>query len=191
MSEGENEEFEVQVVQEAEYRPLDGDDKPETMCYLVRWWGYGTEDDTWEPEENFDGPGSKALLDRFWRNVGVNRMEASLNDRYIATGSWISQEMRNFEREKQRMEISALGQMDEDDDLEKKPVPKEPKPKKRKKKQETKPERVMKTKPKKPSVEPKEEEKKKGKEKAKPTRAGAFDIDLDDAPPVCTSSDVV
>ncbi|KAG9030870.1 hypothetical protein FS837_003162, partial [Tulasnella sp. UAMH 9824] len=182
MSEAEDEEFEVQVVQEAEYRPLDGDDKPETMCYLVRWWGYGAEDDTWEPEGNFDGPGSKALLDRFWRSVGVNRMEASLNDRYIASGSWIGQEMRNFEKEKQRMEFGALGQVDEDEDLEKKPPPKEPKPKKGKKNKEAKPERVVKAKPKKPSVEPKEEEKKKGKEKAKPNKGGAFDIDLDDSP---------
>ncbi|KAI0322270.1 hypothetical protein OF83DRAFT_854491 [Amylostereum chailletii] len=61
--------------------------------YRVKWKGFESEDDTWEPEENILS-GCEGLLSRFWKEVGTD------NDDYppgavVAPGdAWIVKERR-------------------------------------------------------------------------------------------------
>ncbi|KAI0359145.1 hypothetical protein OH77DRAFT_1502266 [Trametes cingulata] len=63
--------------------------------YLVKWANYGSDDDTWEPEENLKD-NCKRLLDSFWENVGMDDEDYTEGYTVQATPSWIRKEKRYF-----------------------------------------------------------------------------------------------
>jgi hypothetical protein len=57
-----------------------------TLKALVRWKGYGEEDDTWEPLKNLDHA-SEALADFYCLHLGASR---KINAVYFASMPWQS-----------------------------------------------------------------------------------------------------
>ncbi|KAL5518634.1 hypothetical protein ACEPAH_317 [Sanghuangporus vaninii] len=70
--------------------------------YMVKWHGYSSDDDTWEPQENVAE--CKRLLKSFWKNVGKeNKKHPGPEETvYNATREWINKERRHFQEEIER-----------------------------------------------------------------------------------------
>ena len=63
------EEFEVKSIQAHK-----GGDRDTGRQYLVRWKGYGPEDDTWEPEAHLANAPEK--IQQYLQNTGRNRRKS-------------------------------------------------------------------------------------------------------------------
>ncbi|KAF8746326.1 hypothetical protein AX14_000109 [Amanita brunnescens Koide BX004] len=65
--------------------------------YYVKWAGYDSDADSWEPEENVAG--CQRLLTSFWEHIGVD--DKDYNVGYIAEADkqWIKREKRFFAKE--------------------------------------------------------------------------------------------
>ncbi|PPR01479.1 hypothetical protein CVT26_015102 [Gymnopilus dilepis] len=68
MSDGENEEYEVEFIREARVESTSRSKKANLVWkFLVRWKDYSPADDTWEPIESFSG--SEHIVEAFWKRV--------------------------------------------------------------------------------------------------------------------------
>ncbi|OCB85244.1 hypothetical protein A7U60_g7871 [Sanghuangporus baumii] len=70
--------------------------------YMVKWHGYSSDDDTWEPQENVAE--CIRLLKSFWKNVGKENKKhpGPTGTVYNATRDWINKERRHFQEEIER-----------------------------------------------------------------------------------------
>ncbi|KAJ7581261.1 hypothetical protein C8J56DRAFT_959515 [Mycena floridula] len=62
-------EYEVETVTQAKLVKKPGRGKSLIWKYRVKWKGYSTDEDTWEPEESFGG--STKILDQFWERANT------------------------------------------------------------------------------------------------------------------------
>lgn len=65
--------------------------------YLVKWAGYGSDADSWEPESNVAG--CQRLLASFWDHVGTDNKDYSINHTIKAKEKWIKKEKNYFATE--------------------------------------------------------------------------------------------
>ncbi|KAJ7275362.1 hypothetical protein B0H12DRAFT_254751 [Mycena haematopus] len=94
-SEPEEEEgFHVEVITHARVKDVDLEDPWE---YRVKWAGYGSDDDTWEPAENVAA--CKRLLDSFWNEIGVDNEDYVQGYTVAASQKWIEKERKRFQIE--------------------------------------------------------------------------------------------
>ncbi|KAG7096494.1 hypothetical protein E1B28_003924 [Marasmius oreades] len=63
--------------------------------YLIRWAGYGEEDDTWEPTKNI-AKNCQRLILSFWKNVGMDDEDYHPGDECTPTDDWIEMERKIF-----------------------------------------------------------------------------------------------
>ncbi|KAG8908137.1 hypothetical protein FRB99_000165 [Tulasnella sp. 403] len=87
--------YDVHFVSEASW-----DADARQWLYRVRWYGYGPQDDTEEPESSLIDQ-CDDLLARFWKNVGGEQMRNAKNKtktHYVASSRWIEKEAADFEK---------------------------------------------------------------------------------------------
>ncbi|KAG6899740.1 hypothetical protein C0993_007269 [Termitomyces sp. T159_Od127] len=83
-------EYEVENITRARVEKEKGKKKNLVWKYNVRWKGYGSEDDTWEPKESFVG--SEHMIEQFWERAnsgGRDYREMSLfqiGEEFVLTG---------------------------------------------------------------------------------------------------------
>ncbi|KAI0067836.1 hypothetical protein BV25DRAFT_1987496 [Artomyces pyxidatus] len=63
--------------------------------YHVKWAGYGSDADSWEPEENISS-GCDRLLSSFWDHVGIDNGDYEIGYNVRAHQSWIKKERAFF-----------------------------------------------------------------------------------------------
>ncbi|KZT21687.1 hypothetical protein NEOLEDRAFT_1181525 [Neolentinus lepideus HHB14362 ss-1] len=92
--------YTVEVVTQARVQEEDGDAYWE---YRVKWAGYDSDQDTWEPEDNLQG--CERLLRSFWDHIGTDDEDYPIGYTVRARSDWIDQEKKFFARtEKQQKE---------------------------------------------------------------------------------------
>ncbi|KAH7883814.1 hypothetical protein F5I97DRAFT_1895879 [Phlebopus sp. FC_14] len=62
--------------------------------YLVKWAGYDSDDDSWEPAENVQQ--CDRLLASFWKHVGVDDNDYAIGYEAAAKDDWINKEKQYF-----------------------------------------------------------------------------------------------
>ncbi|KAG6898358.1 hypothetical protein C0992_009033 [Termitomyces sp. T32_za158] len=83
-------EYEVENITQARVEKEKGRKKNQIWKYNVRWKGYGSDDDTWEPKESFVG--SEHIIEHFWERAnsgGRDYRDMSLfqiGEEFILTG---------------------------------------------------------------------------------------------------------
>ncbi|KAG8969872.1 hypothetical protein FRC03_000118 [Tulasnella sp. 419] len=96
-----SEEWDVQCIMAAEFKKRR--DKPSERAvwhYKVHWWGYSTDEESWEPEENLES--STDLVRRFWEEgvgSGEKKNRRIPGNKFKATKDWIEKEMKDFAQE--------------------------------------------------------------------------------------------
>ncbi|KAJ6574781.1 hypothetical protein B0H19DRAFT_1254435 [Mycena capillaripes] len=96
VEEEEEEGFTVEVITHARVADTDavGDDAWE---YYVKWGGYGSEDDSWEPAANVAACGR--LLEEFWRDVGTDDGDYPVGTVLTASEKFIKRERKRYRTE--------------------------------------------------------------------------------------------
>ncbi|EMD41671.1 hypothetical protein CERSUDRAFT_110243 [Gelatoporia subvermispora B] len=89
--EGDGGQFVVEVITMARVT------KKKKWEYRVKWAGYDSESDTWEPEENVAS--CDRLLKGFWSNIGLDNDDYPPGHTVRATPSWIKKEKERFRKE--------------------------------------------------------------------------------------------
>ncbi|THH02520.1 hypothetical protein EW026_g379 [Hermanssonia centrifuga] len=84
----EEEKYHVEVIEGARVND-DGD-----WDYLVKWAGYDSDANSWEPSENVAG--CERLLKSFWRHVGDDNEDYPVGYETFATEDWIEKEKKYF-----------------------------------------------------------------------------------------------
>ncbi|KAG1755034.1 uncharacterized protein EDB91DRAFT_268613 [Suillus paluster] len=62
--------------------------------YYVKWAGYDSDSDTWEPQQNVKQ--CDRLLNSFWKHIGTDDDDYSVGYEIAAKDSWIQQEKDFF-----------------------------------------------------------------------------------------------
>ncbi|KAJ7293251.1 hypothetical protein C8J57DRAFT_1268515 [Mycena rebaudengoi] len=96
--EEEEEGFSVEVITAA--RVADSSTWEDTNSpweYHVKWAGYGSEDDSWEPAPLLAG--CQRLLASFWENVGLDDRDYPVGEVLTPTDKWIRKERKRFAAE--------------------------------------------------------------------------------------------
>ncbi|KAI6134055.1 hypothetical protein EDD17DRAFT_1619414 [Pisolithus thermaeus] len=62
--------------------------------YLIKWAGYGSDADSWEPAENVKQ--CDRLLGSFWRHVGIDDEDYPIGYEVAAREEWINKEKKYF-----------------------------------------------------------------------------------------------
>ncbi|KAF7339930.1 Chromo domain-containing protein [Mycena venus] len=90
----EEEGFQVEVITHARVKDANLEDPWE---YRVKWAGYASDEDSWEPAENVAA--CQRLLDSFWTEIGLDNEDYP--EGYVAKASkeWIKKERKRFKAE--------------------------------------------------------------------------------------------
>ncbi|OCH96638.1 hypothetical protein OBBRIDRAFT_15359 [Obba rivulosa] len=83
--------FVVEVITKARAK------KKNKWDYYVKWAGYGSDHNSWEPQENVEG--CDRLLKSFWTNIGLDNDDYEPGHIVRATPSWIKKEKERFQKE--------------------------------------------------------------------------------------------
>ncbi|TDL28823.1 hypothetical protein BD410DRAFT_781374 [Rickenella mellea] len=72
--------------------------------YRVKWAGYGSGEDSWEPYGNVEG--CTRLLNSFWKEVGIEKKSrpAAIGQELTPSSEWIKKERERFSREYDELE---------------------------------------------------------------------------------------
>ncbi|KAK7064499.1 chromo domain-containing protein [Favolaschia claudopus] len=90
----EEEGFQVEVITHARVKDVNLEDPWE---YRVKWGGYGSDEDSWEPSANVAA--CQRLLASFWEEVGVDNNDYNEGDVFAASKKWIKKERARFKTE--------------------------------------------------------------------------------------------
>ncbi|KAG6850314.1 hypothetical protein H0H93_014889 [Arthromyces matolae] len=90
----------------------------ECQEYLVKWAGYDSKHNSWEPEENVAG--CQRLLASFWNHVGTDDGDYLVGYEVAADEKWIKKEKRFFQKEYNEAEEKLRRQRKKDDQQHKK-----------------------------------------------------------------------
>ncbi|KAL5518640.1 hypothetical protein ACEPAH_323 [Sanghuangporus vaninii] len=94
-----DESYDVEVILKA--RRLRGGQVPRYE-YYVQWYGYGPDDNSWQPFENLDG-GCKRLLSSFWAEIGS--IDKHYRGELKPSQEWIDAEVAYFRQQITKLEI--------------------------------------------------------------------------------------
>ncbi|KAJ7939130.1 hypothetical protein B0H13DRAFT_2300870 [Mycena leptocephala] len=72
-------------------------DLAEGWEYRVKWAGYDSDEDSWEPTENVEA--CQALLCRFWNEIGLDDNDYGHGHVVMASKEWIELERRVFKED--------------------------------------------------------------------------------------------
>jgi len=102
--------FHVEVITQARVVPMSSDEddddgsdsdsdtskkkKTAKWEYLVKWAGYDSSADSWEPESNVAG--CQRLLHSFWDHIGTDNRDYSIGHTVVASDKWIKREKKYF-----------------------------------------------------------------------------------------------
>ncbi|KAF8973779.1 hypothetical protein BDZ97DRAFT_1776820 [Flammula alnicola] len=91
--------YHVEVVTKAHVVPADSDDETDAAKweYFVKWAGYESDANSWEPESNLEG--CKRLLSSFWEHVGLDNRDYLAGYEVKASKEWIEKEKAFFAKE--------------------------------------------------------------------------------------------